>query len=221
MSTHPQNRAPEKTISEGKRPSTATFSASRFAEAAVPRLPLPAILGFAITGVGGALFLAFSTFQTADGIEARRVQGEVPVYAARAVPRDSENSADVQRILSLAQRTPGGQDRAGRNEATGDAASADILSPAGNQELRGFSGFSGFNLPSTFLALAAANLTVGLSAQTNPGGHFAPDAETETMSMVPEPSTWMCGIALVFLVGARYARANWRRSRSRALRERA
>jgi len=183
---------------------------------------LPAILGFAITGLGGALFLAFSTFHSADGIESRPPQGEVPVYAARAVPRDSENPADATKLLSLAQRTgTTTENSARRNEKTGEAAPADVLSPSASGELRGFSGFAGFNLPNTFLALAAANLTTGMSAQTNPDGHFAPAAETEIVSMVPEPSTWMCGIALTLLVGARYARANWRRSRSRTLRERA
>lgn len=220
MSTNPHHRSPE-TVREGQRPSASNVAPSRFVEAAIPRLPLPAILGFAITGLGGALFLAFSTFQTADGIGSRGAKGEVPVYSARAVPRDSENAADAQKLLSLAQRTGVAQNSAGRKEKTGEAAPPESLSPAGNSELRGFSGFSGFSAPNTFLALAAANLTVGMNAQTNPGGHFAADAETEIVSMVPEASTWMCGLGLMLLVGARYARANWRKSQSRISRERA
>ena len=220
MATKP-HRAPETSRPEGGRTQFSSGPASRFVEAAIPQLSLPAILGFAITGFGGALFLAFSTFQSADGIESRRPVGEVPVYSARAVPRDSENAADASKFLSLAQRTGITENSGRQNQKSGEADPADLLSPSASGELRGFNGFAGLNLPNTFLALAAANLTVGMSAQTNPGGHFAPAAETEIVSMVPESSTWMCGLGLTLLVGARYARANWRRSRSRTFRERA
>lgn len=193
-------------------------TASKLADAAVPRLPLPAVLGFAAMGLGGAFFLAFSTFQTADGISSHRLPAEVPVYSARAVPHDPEDSVIAMKLLALAQQQEMARKNAGRGEKSGETPS-DPLSSDGNAESPGFSRLSRFAASNTYLALAAANLAVGISAQTNPSGHQAPDAETETLSMVPEPSTWMCGLGLLVLVGARCVRANWRRHR--AFRERA
>jgi hypothetical protein len=38
----------------------------------------------------------------------------------------------------------------------------------------------------------------------------------ESMAPVPEASTWLCGAALIALVGARGAHARWHRSQQRS-----
>jgi len=217
MFTLLQRRHPKTARPKATRPRAGV--ANGLADEAVPRLPLPAIIAFAATGLGGAFFLAFSTFQSAEGTSSRPLAGETPVYLARAVPREQDDASLGQKLVALAPLRDTARNAAGRGERSAEEPS-DVLSTAESEELRGFSGVPSFNASNTFLALAAANLSVGISAQTDSGGHQAPDAETEMLSMVPETSTWMCGIGLAFLVGVRCVRANWHRSRARASRER-
>src|ERR1700716_3609352 len=107
----------------------------RFADIAVPRLPLSAIFGFAIVGFGGALFLAYSRFSSADAIMSERSPDEVPVYSARAVPLDpaheriAAESVPGLRPTVMAQATEmetARAQRAARFETT-DGTSADSL----------------------------------------------------------------------------------------------
>jgi hypothetical protein len=178
---------------------------------APPSLPLPAILAFAVVGFGGALFLAYHTFSTTDGPRfAAAKQDEVPVYSARGVPLDVPSDDVVRRTLSIAQSIAAPQidsRRIDRDEA--DTSSTAPLLASSTGELKGFSRFSNFSGSNTYLALAP---TSGMSAQTN---FVAPDAEMESMAPVPEASTWLCGAALIALVGARGAHARWHRNRRR------
>jgi hypothetical protein len=183
---------------------------------AVPSLPLPAILAFAVVGFGGSLFLAYFSFRSTDGPHfAAAKEAQVPVYSARAVPLDVPSDDIVRRTLSVAQsiaalRT---DSRKADSDEADESTAAPLLASLTSGELKGFSSFSKFNGSNIYLALAAT--TFGVSAQTNSPGFMAPDAEMEAMGPVPEASTWLCGAALLALVGARGAHARWHRRRRR------
>ena len=186
---------------------------------AVPSLPLPAILAFAVVGLGGALFLAYSSFTTTEGPQfAAAVQDQVPVpvYSARAVPLDVPSDDVVRRTLSVAQSITATRTDSRKidKDEVETSSTAPLLASIESGEVRGFSNFSKFSGSNVYLPLAAT--TFGVSAQTNAPGFVAPDAETDTVSPVPEASTWLCGAALIALVGARGAHARWHRSQQRA-----
>ena len=190
----------------------------RFADIAAPRLPLSAIFGFAIVGFGGALFLAYSRFSSADGITSARSPAEVPVYSARAVPLDPERERIAESVVGLhpIRTTEAETERAqtAGHVQTIEPTSADSLFVSARNELRGFNNLANFSAPNTYLALTAGNFATGSSAQTN-APDMAPDAAMDTMSMLPEPSAWFCGAGLIALVGARFLRARWHRTRPR------
>ncbi|MEN3367861.1 MAG: hypothetical protein V7609_4 [Verrucomicrobiota bacterium] len=186
----------------------------RVAVSGIPSLPLPAIFAFALVGFGGALFLAYSSFSTTEGPQfAAAKEDQVPVYAARAVPLDVPGDDVVRRTLSIAQSITAAQSDARRidKDEVDTSSTAPLLASTTEGELKGFSRFSNFSGSNTYLALAAT--TSGMSAQTN---FVAPDAEMESMAPVPEASTWLCGAALIALVGARGVHARWHRSQQRA-----
>jgi hypothetical protein len=180
---------------------------------AVPSLPLPAILAFAMVGFGGALFLAYSGFTATEGPQfAAAKQDQVPVYSARAVPLDVPSDDVVRRTLSVAQSITATRtdSRKMDNDEADPSSTSPLLASIATGELKGFSSFSNFSGSNTYLTLAAT--TFGMSAQTN---FAAPEAEMDSMSPVPEASTWLCGAALIALVGARGAHARWHRSQQR------
>lgn len=191
----------------------------RFADLGVPRLPLSAIFGFAIVGFGGALFLAYSRFSSADAITSARSPEEVPVYSAPAVPLDpapervtAESVAGLHPTVTTQEETE--RTQAAEHTQTGEPTSADSLFASSAQgELRGFSHFANLSAPNIYLAVAGANFETGISAETN--APMAPDAAMDTMSIVPEPSAWFCCMGLIALVGARVVRSRWRRSKAR------
>ena len=196
----------------------------RFADLGVPRLPLSVIFGFAFVGFGGALFLAHSRFSSADATASGRSPRDVPVYSARAVPLDPEHGRIAEESvagLRAAATTQAGTERTSRAEHAQAvepefAASDSLFASSTQRELKGFNNFAmEFSAPNIYLAVAGGNLTTGISAQTNAPGDMAPDAAMDTMSIVPEPSAWFCGLGLIALVGARAVRARWRRSRAR------
>lgn len=189
----------------------------RAARVAVPRLPLPAILGFALFGVAGSVFLAYSTFSHAESEHSNPPSTDGRVYEARAVPFDSlredpaERAASIARALTAAQTEvrPAETVEAERPSET----SRPLLLAESDRQLRGFSGFESFAGANSYLAITGT--TFGISAQNAPSGFVAPDAETLTAAPVPETSTWMCGAALFVLVAARGARSHWHRKRRR------
>ncbi len=189
----------------------------RSARLAVPRLPLFAILGFTLFGVGGAVFLGYTTFSHSEIERAAMPSNEAPVYAARAVPFDAKGETPAQRAASISRALTATQ------ASVRHADSIELESSAGqseqtlltesNQELRGFSGFANFTTANNYLAITGTSF--GFGAQNTPSGFLAPDAETFTSAPVPEASTWMCGGALFVLVAARGAHARWHRKRRR------
>jgi len=189
----------------------------RAARLAIPRLPLAAILGFALFGVGGSVFLAYTSFSHAGPKMALAPSNDVPVYSARAVPFDPPRENPAQRAASITRALTATQIEDHRTEAIEEKGAAPVsqraLFAVANREMRAFTGFSNFAGANSFLAFTGASF--GMSAQTAPSGFVAPDAETISAAPVPEASTWLCGGALLFLVAARGVHASWRRKRRR------
>jgi hypothetical protein len=52
----------------------------------MPRIPLSAIFSFAILGFGGALLLAYGSFERNDFIQVARQNGDALMHFAQAVP---------------------------------------------------------------------------------------------------------------------------------------
>ena len=192
----------------------------RAARIALPRLPLPAILGFAVTGFGGALFLAYSTFSTAETTHSLVSASAAPVYEARAVPLDSKPEEAAARAASIARAIIATRVEAQRPERAeaGPEGHTDPSEPTlladSSRELRGFSRFAHSSVGNSYLTLTGA--TFGMSAQMVPSGFFAPDAETIISAPIPEASTWLCGAALLALVVARGLHASWHRHQRRS-----
>ena len=182
---------------------------------AIPWLPLPAILGFSLLGLGGSIVLTYTTFSYADGPRPATASNDGKVYEARAVPFASprENPAlraAISRALSATQVEV-------RPAETVDPAHPEISQPMlladSDRELSGFHGFGNSGGANNYLTVTGTSF--GMSAESVPSGFAAADAETFSAAPVPEASTWMCGAALLLLVGARGARAHWRRKRGR------
>jgi hypothetical protein len=192
----------------------------RAARLALPRLSLAAILGFAVTGLGGALFLAYSTFSASETSHSLASVSAAPVYEARAVPLDFRPEEAAARAASIARAiiaTRSVAERPERGEADGEGdreSSEPTLLADANGELRGFSRFAHSGTANSYLALAGG--TFGMSGQMAPSGFFAPDAETIISAPVPEASTWLCGAALLALVVARGLHASWHRHQRRS-----
>jgi hypothetical protein len=189
----------------------------RAARLAIPRLPLAAILGFALFGVGGSVFLAYTSFNHAEPKQAVAPSNDVPVYAARGVPFDPIREEPAQRAASITRALTASQTDVHRAEAIEETGAASVSNRAlfaeANRELRAFNGFSNFAGANRFLAFTGAPF--GMSAQSLPSGFVAPDAETISAAPVPEASTWLCGGALLFLVAVRGVHASLRRKRRR------
>jgi hypothetical protein len=187
----------------------------RAARLVLPRLPLSAILGFALFGVGGSAFLAYTSFSFDEAKPLVEAPNDVPVYSARAVPFDSKREDPGQRAASIARALTATQTQAQRAELLEPSAdSGPTLLAEADRELRGFTGFSNFVGANSFLAFTGTSF--GISAQSAPSGLVAPDAETAAASAVPEASTWLCGGALLVLVAVRGAHASWHRNQRRA-----
>jgi hypothetical protein len=191
----------------------------RAASLAVPRLPLPAILGFAVAGFGGALFLAYSNFSSAETKHSLALADDAPVYTARAVPLDPRPESVFERAVSIARALTATASEAQRSETSEDGEkvtepSGPTLLSGANGILKGFNRFSNIGTTNSYLALTGT--TFGMSAQMSPTGFVAPDAETLVSSPVPETSTWVCGAALLALVAVRGFHASWHRHQRRS-----
>ncbi|HKP92514.1 MAG TPA: hypothetical protein VJS88_01360 [Chthoniobacterales bacterium] len=188
----------------------------RSANLAVPRLPLPAILAFAIVGLGGSVFLAFTSFSHGEAHYSVAKPQDVPVYSARAVPFERQIEDAAERAASIVRAltaTPTeSQPSAASDREGGASGAAPTLLADASRDFRGFLGFSAFGA-NTYLTLTAT--AFGISAQSSPSGFVAPDAETLVAAAVPETPTWLCGAALVALVAGRGIRASRVRSRRR------
>ena len=196
---------------------SATRELRRAARLAIPRLPLPAILAFAVAGMGGSIFLAYSCFDHGTAQYSVATAQDIPVYSARAVPFDRSPESAVERAASIARALTATSSET-RESATLDSedgapvAAATSITDA-DRELSGFPGASELFTQNTYLTLAGSNF--GISAQMVASGHAAADAETLTSAPVPEGSTWLCGAALLALVAGRGIHASRHRNRRR------
>jgi hypothetical protein len=190
---------------------------SRTGGAAVPWLPLPAILGFTLLGVGGSVLLTYTTFSFAEADRSATPSDNTRVYEARAVPFNVLRENPAQRVASIARALTATQTEVRRAEKIKSerpaSSSEPMLLADSDRELRGFPGFDNFSSGNSYLAISGTSS--GISAESAPSGFVAPDAETLTAAPVPEASTWMCGAALFILVAARGARARFHRNRRR------
>jgi hypothetical protein len=190
----------------------------RAARLALPRLPLPAILGFAVAGFGGALFLAYSTFSAPETPHSLTSANDVPVYEGRAVPLDRNPEAIAARATSIARALTAtrSESRSGTSDADREAEQTESeFFPGASGELRGFSRFANSGVANNYLALTGT--TFGMSAHMAPGGDFASGGELVVSAPVPEASTWLCGVALLALVVARGLHASWHRHQRRSV----
>lgn len=187
------------------------------ARLAIPRLPLSAILGFTLFGVGGSIFLAYTTFSHGEIKRAATPSNDARVYEARAVPFDAPREDPAQRAASIARALTATQTDVrlseDADEQSASAHSQPVLLAESSHDLRGFNRFANFSGANNYLAVTGTSF--GISAQSTPSGFMAADAETLTAAPVPEASTWLCGGALFLLVAARGARAQWHRKRRR------
>jgi hypothetical protein len=190
----------------------------RAARLAIPRLPLAAIIGFALFGVSGSVFLVYTSFSHAEPKPTVAPSNDVPVYAARGVPFDAPREDPAQRAASITRALTATQTDVHRAEAIEEKGAAPVSNRAlfadANRERRAFNGFSKFAGRNSFLTFTGASF--GMSAQTLPSGFVAPDAETISAAPVPEASTWICGGALLFLVAVRGVHARRHRNQRRA-----
>jgi hypothetical protein len=187
---------------------------SRADRVALPWLPLPAILGFALLGVGGSVFIAYSTFSYGEAQRPANPSETVRVYEARAVPFESPRHEHSQPLGAISRALTATETQVRRvEEVEPERRSEPFLVADSDAPLAGFNRFGNFAGANTYLAVSGA--TFGMSAQTSPSGFSAPDAETAMSAPVPEASTWMCGAALFVLVAARGMRAHLHRKQRR------
>jgi hypothetical protein len=192
----------------------------RAAPIAVPRLPLPAILAFAVLGLGGSLFLGYTnSFSSADPIQmsAATNKADVPVYSVRAIPFDSTPARVAARAIASVQTVATAQTEPGRthaDELAGNPASSEpLLFSEASHELKGFNKFSSLGAVSNNLAVAGT--TFGMLAQSTAPSYVAPDADAIS-APVPESSTWWYAAVLLAFVLARALYASWHRNHRRA-----
>ena len=183
----------------------------------LPWLPLPAILGFTLLGVGGSILLTYTTFNFVKAERSAARAKNAQVYEARAVPFDLLRKNPAQRGAAITRALTAAETKVRRAENVEPGGSASKTGPTlladATREFRGFAEFGNFSGANSYLAISKTSF--GISAQNAPAGFAAPDAETLVAAPVPEASTWMCGAALFVLVAARGMRAHWHRKRER------
>src|SRR3954469_5581224 len=149
---------------------------SRAARLALPWLPLPAVLGFALLGVGGSVFITYSTFSLGEA-QRPAPSESARVYEARAVPFESPRPEHAQPLGAIARALTATEIQVRRAEdVESERRSEPILLADSNRPLRGFKRFGNFAGTNTYLMITGASF--GMSAQTLPSGFSAPDAET-------------------------------------------
>src|SRR3954471_2346445 len=175
----------------------------RAAPIAVPRLPLSAIIFFAVTGLGGSLFLTY-TSSFSSGADAPQttaaVSGNAPVYSVRAVPFDPMAPTVADRAIASAQTAAKTEAESARQEADepgGDPAGSEpLLFADADHHLKGSNRFSSFGAANNQLTITGT--TFGMLASTAPS-YIAPDADSIS-APVPESSTgWYAAVVLVFV----------------------
>ena len=144
---------------------TVQVTAASYARTSIPRIPLPAIFRFAIIGFGGALFLFYSFFGAGDAIQFAHPKSDLPAYATRALPRDSQSAGPADQRSGQRRRLTASDD-AGTEKVHSTQSSA-LFSPSARGQLRGVDAFPESNShdsypdPSTWVFGAALVALVG------------------------------------------------------------
>src|SRR3954467_4813177 len=137
---------------------------SRTGGTALPWLPLPAILGFTLLGVGGSVLLTYTTFSFAEVDRSAATSNNMRVYEARAVPFDELRENPAQRVASIARALTATQAevrRAETVESTRSASDSELkLLADSDRELRGFPGFGNFSGANSYLAISNTNFGI-------------------------------------------------------------
>src|SRR2546423_12091393 len=121
----------------------------RVALPVIPWLPLPAILGFTLLGVGGSVLLTYTTFSFAEVERSTTPSDYARVYEARAVPFDELRENPAQRVASISRALTATQTEVRRAETVESTRSASSSQPTllagSDRELRGFPGVGNFS----------------------------------------------------------------------------
>lgn len=184
----------------------------RYSRISFPRIPLSAIFSFAIVGFGGALFLSYTAFDTGEGFQFARPTSDGPAYSARAIARKSRNAA-------IPDPRPGQTGPLVPSDETGTKKvsvplvppPSAIFSSSARGQLRGVDAFAEFKVHAAYPGLGLAITGVPAASQASFSAVNAPDFVSGNVSAVPEPSTWLSGLALLALVGVRCIHARYRR----------
>lgn len=183
----------------------------RFREDCAPgSVPLWSIFLFAAIGFSGALSIAFmGNAPASDTLRFVGAQPDVPIYSARAVP--FESTPATTRIIERRQNANSATEVHGAANRPADSASRS--SHAEQSEEAAAFGASEIPSPPFTIASAAASLVAGPGGgtQSSSSGYAAPDAESFEVTVVPEPSTILTGLALGLLVVGRWLRSTWHR----------
>jgi hypothetical protein len=181
---------------------------------ALPWLPLPAILGFGLLGVGGSVFIAYSTFSYAEPQRPAEPSEPARVYEARAVPFETPRHPHAQPLGAVSRALSAAETQVRRaEEVESRHLSEPVLLADSGRPLQGFNRFGDSAAANNYLTITGTSF--GMSAQTLPTGFIAPDAATAMAAPVPEASTWLCGAGLLVLVAARGMRAHLHRKQRR------
>jgi hypothetical protein len=139
---------------------------ARYARISIPRIPLRTIFRFAIIGFGGALFLFYSFFGTGDAIQFAHPKSDAPVYAMRAVPRDSQSAAPAGQRSGQRRRLTASDE--GGTEKVASTRSSALSSSSAKDQLTGVDAFPEFEShnsypdPSTWVFGVALVALVGV-----------------------------------------------------------
>src|SRR5256885_17152303 len=129
----------------------------RAARLAVPRLPLWAIFGFALFGVGGSVFLTLTTFSNAESERSLPPSNDARVYEARAVPFESQREDPAQRAAAISRALTAAENEVRRAEIVEpdplSQKAEPILLAESDRPLRGFDGFGSFVATNTYLTI--------------------------------------------------------------------
>lgn len=181
------------------------------------RSPFWGLSGLVIAGLGGVFLLACCFLNTAGMSRAVPNLGDPPAYWARAVPSDLQKQARGEKIGStrplLTRALPQSEPLATHRSPSADSNPASSSPP----DFSGFGDLSGVFPQNSYLTFAASGSGFGVGGQSMLAGGISM-AESTNAAPVPEPSTWLSGLGLLILVGARWARARRRVSHRRVRR---
>lgn len=181
----------------------------------------PRIIAFAVMSFLGALSLSYYCLTGLDhaGASAGPATNDSPVYDARAVPREEDESqapatragtvsVAMERETAAAGDTASDPDNSEKRPARSPVTDArDTASSKAAPALAPLYSFPELEAANRHAALMPISSLAGsaVAAQTNAAGIYAPDAEFGALAPVPEPGAWSLvgAAALALCIGER------------------